>query len=57
MLGYWIDASGLAGTFIAIGVLSLFFHSLTLPMMVFGKRSRRWTATAYRNYLYIRDGR
>ncbi|KAK4542601.1 hypothetical protein LTR36_006649 [Oleoguttula mirabilis] len=54
---YWIDASGLANTFIAIGVLSLFFHSLTVPMMIWGKSSRRWTANKYRNYLYIRDGR
>lgn len=38
----WIDTSGLASTFIAIGVLSLVFHLTTIPMQVYGKRCRRW---------------
>ncbi|OQO00071.1 hypothetical protein B0A48_14274 [Cryoendolithus antarcticus] len=54
---FWIDASGLSNTFIAIGVLSLFFHALTIPMLWYGKSARRWTAKKYRNYLHLRDGR
>ncbi|KAF2722577.1 MFS general substrate transporter [Polychaeton citri CBS 116435] len=54
---YWIDASGVADTFIAIGVLSFFFQMLTAPMMYYGKASRRWTLNKYYNYIYIRDGR
>lgn len=57
IIGYWIDASGLSNTFIAIGVLSLFFQLLTAPMLYFGKTFRRMTAKKYRNYIYIRDGR
>ena len=55
--GYWIDASGLSNTFVAIGVLSLFFQLLTAPMLYYGKTFRRMTAKKYRNYIYIRDGR
>ncbi|KAF2767925.1 MFS general substrate transporter [Teratosphaeria nubilosa] len=53
---YWLDASGLASTFVAIGILSLVFQMLTLPMIYWGKMWRRKTATAYGQYLYIRDG-
>ncbi|KAF2723582.1 MFS general substrate transporter [Polychaeton citri CBS 116435] len=53
----WIHASGLSSTFIAIGVLSFLFHLLTAPMLFWGKAARRWTATSYRNYLHIRDGK
>ncbi|EME81046.1 uncharacterized protein MYCFIDRAFT_26224 [Pseudocercospora fijiensis CIRAD86] len=53
---YWIDASGLSNTFIAIGVLSFFFHLLTIPMMVWGKACRRWTYKGYQRFLYLRDG-
>lgn len=56
MLGLWIEASGLADTFIAIGVLSFAVHLLVLPMIYWGKASRRWTAAAYKDFLYIRDG-
>ncbi|KAI7493618.1 MFS general substrate transporter [Hortaea werneckii] len=52
----WIDASGLQDTFIAIGVLSFAIQLLKLPMIYWGKASRRWTADAYRRFLYIRDG-
>ncbi|KAI5363996.1 Putative major facilitator superfamily, MFS transporter superfamily [Septoria linicola] len=53
---YWIEASGLANTFIAIGVLSLFFHSTTIPMMIYGKSCRMWTLQRYKRFLYLRDG-
>lgn len=53
---YWIDASGLANTFIAIGVLSLVFHATTIPMLIWGKSCRRWTQRRYKRFLYLRDG-
>lgn len=53
---YWIDASGLANTFIAIGVLSFVFHMTTVPMMIFGKSARRWTQLRYQRFLALRDG-
>lgn len=53
----WIAASGLGNTFIAIGVLSLFFQLLTLPMIYWGKSMRRRTAERYQRFLYQRDGR
>lgn len=56
MSGYWLDASGLADTFIAIGVLSFFIQMLTVPMLYWGKTFRRKTAGGYRKFLYIRDG-
>ncbi|PIA96064.1 putative MFS-type transporter [Cercospora beticola] len=52
----WIDASGLANTFIAIGVLSLVFHLTTIPMQIFGKTCRRWTYNRYQRFLELRDG-
>ncbi|KAK4498209.1 hypothetical protein PRZ48_010866 [Zasmidium cellare] len=54
--GYWIDASGLSGTFIGIGVLSFAFQMTTVPMMIWGKTFRRWTYQKYQRFLYLRDG-
>ncbi|CAK4034435.1 MFS-type transporter [Lecanosticta acicola] len=53
---YWLDASGLGNTFIAIGVLSLFFQLTTVPMIIWGKTCRRWTLRQYQRFLYLRDG-
>ncbi|EGP86637.1 unnamed protein product [Zymoseptoria tritici ST99CH_1A5] len=53
---YWIEASGLADTFIAIGVLSFVFQMTTVPMMIWGKACRRWTYQRYQRFLYLRDG-
>ncbi|KAK4613923.1 hypothetical protein CLAFUW4_09376 [Fulvia fulva] len=53
---YWIDASGLSGTFIGIGVLSFAFQMTTVPMMIWGKSCRRWTYQKYQRFLYLRDG-
>jgi hypothetical protein len=54
--GIWLDASGTANTFIAIGVLSVFFQLLTIPMLIWGKSFRRWTLPAYSKFLVLRDG-
>ncbi|KAK1998317.1 major facilitator superfamily transporter [Colletotrichum falcatum] len=52
---YWVD-SGMENCFIALGVLSLFIMGLSLPMVVFGKRTRRWAKDRYMVFVDIRDG-
>lgn len=52
----WLDASGIRNTFIAIGVLSFVFIMTTVPMMIWGKKARRWTRGRYQRFLEIRDG-
>ena len=52
----WLEASGLLNTWIAIGVLSFVFMATTLPMAIYGKACRRWTAPKYERFLVLRDG-
>ncbi|KAF1954831.1 major facilitator superfamily transporter [Byssothecium circinans] len=51
----WID-SGMENCFIVLGVLGFIIMGLSLPMVVFGKRSRRWSRDRYVNFVEIRDG-
>lgn len=46
----WIDGMGLANVFILSSVLALVLSLLTIPMMVYGKRMRRWTSNSYEVY-------
>ncbi|KAK2009251.1 major facilitator superfamily transporter [Colletotrichum eremochloae] len=52
---YWIE-SGMENCFIALGVLSFLIMALSLPMAVFGKRTRRWAKDRYMAFVDIRDG-
>ncbi|KPM41412.1 putative MFS-type transporter [Neonectria ditissima] len=52
---YWLD-TGLQECFIELGVLSFVVLMLTVPMILCGRRSRRWTKDRYLNFLRIRDG-
>ncbi|KAI1618255.1 serine/threonine kinase 16 [Exophiala viscosa] len=52
----WIDASGVRNCFIAIGVLAFVFLMTTLPMIIWGKKARRFTRDRYLRFLEIRDG-
>ena len=52
----WIAASGVRNTFVAIGVLAFVFIMTTVPMMIWGKGSRRWTRQRYQRFLELRDG-
>lgn len=52
---FWID-SGLENCFIVLGVLGLLIMGLSLPMAVFGKRTRRWSRNRYATFVQIRDG-
>jgi MFS family permease len=51
----WID-SGMENCFIVLGVLGFLVMGLSLPMAVYGKRSRRWARDRYVNFVEIRDG-
>lgn len=51
----WLEASGVQNTFIAIAVLDFVFMMTTLPMMLWGKRCRRWTKKRYLEFVEIRD--
>jgi MFS family permease len=52
----WIATSGVQNTFIAIGVLAFVFIMTTLPMIIWGKKCRRWTRSRYERFLELRDG-
>ncbi|KAF1969687.1 major facilitator superfamily transporter [Bimuria novae-zelandiae CBS 107.79] len=51
----WID-SGMENCFIVLGVLGFVVMGLSLPMAMFGKRSRRWARDRYVTFVKIRDG-
>ncbi|KAF1365414.1 major facilitator superfamily transporter [Lizonia empirigonia] len=52
---YWID-SGMENCFIVLGVLSFVIMASSWPMIVYGKRSRRWARDRYMKFVDIRDG-
>lgn len=51
----WQNAIGVQNTFISIGVLNFFFVFLSIPMIYYGKRCRRWTKNMYINFVEARD--
>lgn len=51
---YWIDSS-MENCFIELGVISFVVMGLALPMIIYGKRWRRWTRGRYLKFLEIRD--
>jgi hypothetical protein len=52
---YWLD-SGIENCFIVLGVLSFIIMALSLPMIIYGKRTRRWARDRYLRFVEIRDG-
>ena len=52
----WITADGTLDTFIGCGVLAFVFMASTLPMAIFGKTCRKWTAARYERFVTLRDG-
>ncbi|KAL5116717.1 Major Facilitator superfamily [Pleosporales sp. CAS-2024a] len=52
---FWID-SGTEKCFIVLGVLGLFIMGLSLPMAIYGKRTRTWSRHRYTTFVEIRDG-
>jgi len=51
----WLDGSGVRDCFIVLAILDFVFVCLTIPMMIWGKRCRRWTLGRYRDFVRIRD--
>jgi hypothetical protein len=51
----WID-SGMENCFIVLGLLGVLVMGLSLPMAIFGKRTRRWSRDRYMTFVQIRDG-
>lgn len=51
----WID-SGMENCFIVLGVLGFIVMGLSLPMAIWGKRTRRWSRDRYMTFVEIRDG-
>jgi MFS family permease len=52
---YWLD-TGLRDCFIEIGAISFVVLGLSLPVILWGKRWRRWTKANYFKFVEIRDG-
>jgi len=52
----WLTASGVQNTYIAIGVLEFVFVLTSVPLIIYGKRIRIWTAPSYKKFLELRDG-
>lgn len=46
----WIARDGLQNTFIILGFLSIAFWLSSIPMIIYGKRLRRWSAKRYLEY-------
>jgi hypothetical protein len=51
----WLDSS-MENCFIVLGVLGFVVMGLSLPMVLFGKRTRRWSRDRYVDFVAIRDG-
>ncbi|KAL4894705.1 major facilitator superfamily domain-containing protein [Aspergillus ambiguus] len=47
-LSPWIAATGLENMFIAVACIALAINSITIPMIIWGKKARRATAARYR---------
>lgn len=52
----WTYSIGIQNTFISIGVINFFFVFLSIPMIMYGKRCRRWTKNMYVRFVEARDG-
>ncbi|KAK5091509.1 Major facilitator superfamily transporter [Lithohypha guttulata] len=52
---YWLNSS-LRNCFIELSVISFLVMGSSLPMILYGKRARRWTRNRYVKFLELRDG-
>lgn len=51
----WFERSGVRNCMIGVGCLSFFFFSLSIPMLIWGKKCRIWTQQKYREFVKIRN--
>uniref|UniRef100_A0A060TAB3 ARAD1D17336p n=1 Tax=Blastobotrys adeninivorans TaxID=409370 RepID=A0A060TAB3_BLAAD len=47
----WIESQGMQNTFLVVGILSLVFWGISVPLLMFGKKLRYRTAKTYHQYL------
>ncbi|KAF3940660.1 hypothetical protein ABW19_dt0205178 [Dactylella cylindrospora] len=52
----FLETVGTENSYYIIGALEFFFVGLSIPMIIWGKQIRKWTAPSYRRFLEIRDG-
>lgn len=52
----FLDALGTTNSYVVIGVLDLVFIMTTVPMMIYGKRCRKFTKGLYLRFVQARDG-
>nr|QFR37116.1 MFS transporter [Cyberlindnera americana] len=52
----WLDASGTSNVYIALAVINFAVMSLAIPMIIWGKKARKWTKKWYLEFLEVRDG-
>jgi hypothetical protein len=52
---FWLAAQSVTDVMCEIGALSCIFILTSLPMMYWGKASRRWTLERYRQFIETRD--
>jgi hypothetical protein len=41
---HWLERSGSKQVFVALGVIQMICKLLSIPMFIYGKRARQWTA-------------
>jgi hypothetical protein len=51
----WLEKDGSKRTFIVVGCVQMFCMLLTIPMFIWGKRMRMWTAR--RNFMAVIEGK
>ncbi|CDR45651.1 CYFA0S19e01420g1_1 [Cyberlindnera fabianii] len=52
----WLEASGTENVYIALAVINLAVMGLAIPMIIWGKKTRKWTRKYYLEFLEFRDG-
>lgn len=52
----WLNASGTENTYIALAVINFGVSMMAIPMIIWGKDTRRWTKKWYLEFLEVRDG-
>lgn len=52
----WLEASGTENTYIALAVINFGVSMFAIPMIIWGKNTRRWTKKWYLEFLEVRDG-
>jgi MFS family permease len=52
----WLEASGTENVYIALGIINFGVMMLAVPMIIWGKKARKWTRKYYLQFLEFRNG-